>query len=386
MRAGRRSPLETRHPSHFWALRDVSLAVQPGETVGLIGSNGAGKSTLLKLVSGVSAPTSGRVRVRGRIGALLELGAGFHPELSGRDNIYLNAALLGMGRVETRRKFDSIVAFSELENFIEMPVKHYSSGMFARLAFSVNIHVEPDLLLVDEVLAVGDQAFQRKCLERIDALRLQGVTVMFVSHALDTVRALCARAVWLERGRLLADGPTETVTRQYLDRASGVGAGPLAEASGQPESRWGSRRVEITRVRLLDDHGVECQAFNTGAALAIDLEYVAAEPVTGPVFGLAIHRFDGVHVCGPNTRFSGLDLGRVVGRGSVRYVIPSLPLLDGLYQISVAVVNQTDTETFDFHDRAYPFRVVNGAGREAESYGLLTLRGRWETASQAPLG
>ncbi|MBP7692564.1 MAG: ABC transporter ATP-binding protein [Anaerolineales bacterium] len=385
--AGRRPARSDRFPDQFWALREVSFAITPGEIVGLIGANGAGKSTLLKLISRVSVPSSGRVTTHGRIGALLELGAGFHPELSGRDNIYLNCALLGMSRRETQGKFDAIVAFSELENFIDNPVKHYSSGMFARLAFSVNIHVDPEILLVDEALAVGDQAFQRKCLDRIDALRGQGVTILFVSHALETIRALCARALWLERGRLIADGPAGEVAALYLDRTSDLIASRLAAAGQGPENRWGNRRVELTRLRFLDERGDERQAFITGETLTISLDYWAAQPVDDPVFGLAIYRADGVHVCGPNTGFAGLTLGRLEGAGSLRYIVPALPLLDGVYYVSVAVVNRTDTETFDFHDRAYSFRMANTPGQVRESYGLVTLHGRWEPAAageQAP--
>ncbi|MBL8058934.1 MAG: ABC transporter ATP-binding protein [Anaerolineales bacterium] len=383
--AGRRQAGASRYPDQFWALREVSFAITAGETVGLIGSNGAGKSTLLKLVSRVSVPTAGRVSARGRIGALLELGAGFHPELSGRDNVFLNAALLGMSRREVQRKFDAIVAFSELANFIDTPVKHYSSGMFARLAFSVNIHVDPAILLVDEVLAVGDQAFQSKCLDRIDALRGQGVTILFVSHNLETVRSLCSRALWLERGRLIADGPAGSVTEQYLDQTSDVISSRLAAAGQTLENRWGSRRVALTRVRFLDAQGDERHTFATGEPLTVSLDYQADEPLEDPVFGLAIYRADGVQVCGPNTGFAGVALGRVHGAGRLHYAVPELSLLDGVFYMSVAVVNRTETEVFDFHDRAYTFRVANSQGQVPERYGLVTLRGRWET-DPAPAG
>lgn len=366
-------------PGQFWALQDASFQIGRGETVGLIGANGAGKSTTLKLISGVSQPTAGRVQTRGRIGALLELGAGFHPELSGRDNIFLNGALLGMSRREMQRKLEAIVAFSEIEQFIDAPVKHYSSGMFARLAFSVNIHVEPDILLVDEVLAVGDAAFQRKCLQRIESLRDQGVTVFFVSHVMDTVRALCARAIWLERGQVIEDGPADHVVTHYLERASGPASDKLVALGGpRPESRWGTGRMEIVRVRFLDARGDEQLAFRTNGPLIACIDFIAHEPLEAPVFGLGFYRADGVHVSGPNTGFAGFEVGRVSGPGTIRYVVPALPLLEGVYQVSVAVVNRTDTETFDYHDRAYSFRVVNGQGRETENYGLVTLRGRWE--------
>ncbi len=199
----------------FWALRDVSFEVAAGETIGLIGANGSGKSTLLKLISGIMRPTCGRVRVEGSVSALIELGAGFHPEFSGRDNVFVYGALLGLSRADLRRKFEAIVDFAELGAFIDSPVKHYSSGMYMRLAFAIAAHVEPDVLLVDEVLAVGDEAFQHKCLERIHFLQRSGVTVVFVSHALDTVAALCHRAIWLDHGVLKYDGSAHDTVAAY---------------------------------------------------------------------------------------------------------------------------------------------------------------------------
>ncbi len=368
----------------LWALKEASFEIKCGETVGLIGANGAGKSTTLKLISRVAQPTSGQIEVNGRIGALLELGAGFHPELSGRDNVYLSGALIGMGRREMQRKFDSIVAFSELEEFIDVPVKHYSSGMYARLGFAVSIHLEPEVLLVDEVLAVGDMTFQRKCLDRIEELRGQGVTICFVSHTLDTVQSLCSRALWFDRGHLVADGPADAVVQQYHDRSASVRLNAMAGAI-EAEQRWGNRKVEITHVRFLDAHGDERQVFRTGEALVVELEYQAHQAVQSPVVGIGIHRVDGVHVCGPNTGLSGVDLGTLEGRGTIRYTIACLPLLEGLYQLSVGVVNKTDTEMFDFHDRAYGFRVSNGQGGAVERYGLVTVQGEWEQHADAPM-
>jgi len=363
----------------LWALRDVSFEIGRGETVGLIGANGAGKSTALKLISRVIVPNQGRIRVNGRVAALLELGTGFHPELSGRDNIYLSGALAGMGRQAIARQYDSIVAFSDLENFIDMPVKHYSSGMFARLAFAVSVHLDPELLLVDEVLAVGDQAFQRRCLDRIAEFQRAGVTVCFVSHAADAVRDLCTRAIWFDHGCVIADGPAESVLRRYQDEALKREEQRLASGAGpDPSLRWGNRRIEITSVRLLDSQGQERHIYETGEPLVVQMGYLAREPVESPVFGVAIHRLDGIHVTGPNTAFSGLHLPAVVGAGTVKYRVPYIPLLDGQYGITAAVHNEADTEMFDYHDRAYPFRVVNLPGGFGERYGLMTLRGEWQ--------
>lgn len=369
-------------PETLWALRDVSFAIDKGETVGLIGPNGAGKSTAFKLISRIMPPTNGRVAVHGRVAALLELGMGFHPDLSGRDNVFLSGALSGMGRAEMKRKFDAIVDFSELEAFMDMPVKHYSSGMFARLAFAVSIHLEPEALLVDEVLAVGDQAFQQKCLDRIGALRENGITICMVSHALDTIRLMCPRAIWFDHGRVLADGETEAVARQYLDRLNAAEAQRLTAAQTQAAGaahRWGTGQIEITRVYLTDVANQERAIFETGEALTINLDYrVASASVPPPVFGLAIHRHDGLHLCGPNTGFGPGGPTALAPQGTVRYAVPKLNLLDGLYHLSVAAVNQTDTETYDFHDRLYSFRVQNSNARAREHLGVLTLGGAWE--------
>jgi lipopolysaccharide transport system ATP-binding protein len=365
----------------LWALHEVSFVLQTGETVGLIGANGAGKSTALKLISRVIMPTEGRVRVNGRVAALLELGTGFHPELSGRDNIFLSGALAGMRRTEMARKFASIVDFSELESFIDVPVKHYSSGMFARLAFAVSIHLEPEILLVDEVLAVGDQDFQRKCLDRIALLQRSGVSVCFVSHGLDTVRKLCSRAIWFDHGCVKADGPAESVVNRYLDHVLSDEERRLAGAAAlDANQRWGSRKVEITGVRFSDSQNHERRVYATGETLVVHIDYRSAAPVASPVFGIAIHRQDGVHICGPNTAFSGFDLPTVHGTGTVTYALPDLPLLDGLYQVTAAVVNHADTEVFDYHDRAYMIRVVNRTGGTRQRFGLIAVRGEWAFA------
>ena len=370
----RRGPLR---PGQFFALQEVSFAIHPGETVGLIGANGAGKSTTLKLIGRLMEPTQGRVNVRGRVAALLELGAGFHPELSGRDNVFLSGALAGLQRAELVRKFDSIVAFAELETFIDVPVKHYSSGMFARLAFAISAHLEPEILLVDEALAVGDYSFQRKCLDRIGELKQQGVTICLVSHAHDTIREHCARALWFDHGRLAADGPTESVVKQYLDRSLAVDAAQLAERGPGSAPRWGSHQVRITRVGFEDAAGAEQNLFETLQPWTIRIEYDAPEEVPPPVVGLALHRQDGVHVTGPNTGFAGFTLPPLHGRGAVIYTVPRLPLLEGLYSVSVAVHNAADTLMYDYHDRVYQFRVVNRGDRVRERYGLLTLAGEW---------
>ena len=378
----------------FWALRDVSLAVKPGETVGLIGPNGAGKSTALKLISRIIQPTSGRVAVDGRVGALLELGAGFHADLTGRENVYLNGSLLGLGRSKIQRKLDDIVAFAELERFIDAPVKHYSSGMYVRLGFSVAVHTEPEVLLIDEVLAVGDQNFQHKCIERILEMQRHGITICFVSHSLGAVRQICSRAIWLDDGTVRAAGDVEDAIAAYLRHAAGEEETRIAAAESREEvsqdgpspgevgetetarREWGTGDVEILNVSFLDGSGREQRVFRVGEPWVVKLHYRALSRIERPVFGLAVHRSDGLHVCGPNTHFAGLDIPYVEGEGDVFYRVDRLPLMEGSYLVSASAHNRADTVMYDFHDRSHPFR-VRQVGR-GERYGLVSLRGDWE--------
>jgi lipopolysaccharide transport system ATP-binding protein len=373
----------------FWALRDVTLAVEPGQTVGFIGENGAGKSTLLKLISQILTPTSGRMAAEGRVSALLELGAGFHPDLTGRENIYLNGSILGLSQREIRSKLGHIVAFSELERFIDVPVRNYSSGMYVRLGFSVAVHTDPEIVLIDEVLAVGDQNFQHKCVERIIELQQKGVTICFVSHDLGAVRQLCSRAVWLKQGELAAVGGVDDVIAAYLRylaereearlaaAAAGEGSDNVlaTDTAGSPH-RWGTGHVVITDVAFLDGAGREQTVFLVGGPWSVRMRYHARRRIERPIFGLAVYRNDGVHICGPNTYFAGLDIPYVEGDGEVLYSTDSLRLMEGSYLLSTAVVNEQDTVTYDHQDRLHPFK-VRQVGR-GERYGLVGLGGSWE--------
>ncbi len=360
----------------FWALRDVSFEVAPGETVGLIGPNGAGKSTVLKLITRIFEPTSGQVEVRGKIGALLELGAGFHPDLTGRENIYLNGSILGLSRAQVRRKLDEIVAFAELESFIDVPVKHYSSGMYVRLGFSVAVHTDPEILLVDEVLAVGDQNFQHKCLDRILEMQQQGITICFVSHDLSGVRQLCSHVIWLDDGMVQAAGDVDDTISAYLRHAAAEEDARSAAATSKDRRRWGIGDVEVVSVSFLDAAGKERQVFRVGEPWMVRLHYRARRRIERPIFGLAIHRNDGVHVCGPNTRFVGLDIPFIEGEGDVLYRVDHLPLMEGTYLVSVSAHNWADTVMYDYHDRLYTFKVRQvGKG---ERYGVVSLEGEWE--------
>jgi lipopolysaccharide transport system ATP-binding protein len=377
----------------LWALREVSFDIRPGESVALVGPNGAGKSTALKLISRVIGPTAGRVTVGGRVAALLELGTGFHPELSGRDNVYLAGALAGMDQPEIARKYDAVVDFAEIASFMDVPVKHYSSGMFARLAFAVAVHLDPEVLLVDEVLAVGDHSFQRKCLDRIAEIQSQGVTICLVSHSADVVRSLCGRALWFDHGQLMADGSAEAVVLRYLSHETEAEAARMARLADDGQSDEGAAAGEnaslrIRRVQLLDETGQPKAIYETGERLVIEIDYQALVPVEAPIFGIAIHRHDGLHVTGPNTAFAGLTLPTLVGTGTMRYVLPELPLLDGLYHLTVAIVNSDNSVILDYHDKRYPFRVLNQSAHAGDRYGLIQLAGTWQhlPAREAAVG
>lgn len=362
----------------FWALRDVNLEMRRGEVVGIIGRNGAGKSTLLKAIARVLRPTRGRVVIRGRVSPLLEFGAGFHPELTGRENVFLNGAILGFTHAQMQAKFKSIVDFAELGDFIDAPLRTYSSGMVARLGFAVATDVKPEVLILDEVLSVGDTAFQRKSAERIQGFRAQGAAVLLVSHSLEAIEMMCDRAVWLDHGHVMAEGSADEVVYRYLSHDATVEGNRLAGAAGpSPDHRWGTRRIEITGVRLMNRQRQPQTIFKTGESLILEMDYRTREAIPAPIFGMAIHRQDGVHITGPNTSFSGVPLPTLEGRGTITYAIQYLPLLDGLYHISVAAHNREDTEMFDYHDRCYPFRIVNASKHIGERYGLMTLQGEW---------
>jgi len=372
----------------FWALQEVNLSIQPGEVFGIIGPNGAGKSTLLKVIARVLRPTRGRVRIRGRLAPLLELGAGFDPELTGRENVYLNGAILGFTKAEIERLYDGIVDFSGLGDFIDAPLRTYSTGMYARLGFAVATAERPDILIVDEILGVGDAEFQTKSFERIQGFRASGATILLVSHSLERVQEVCSRAMWLDRGQVVSLGSAQAVVSQYLERnrqresqqlsAQRQAVEQSQAAPAETPTRWGTSQIEITAVRITDEYGEEKTIFETGAALHLHIHYLAHQPVQSPLFGIAIHRQDGAHVTGPNTGFQGLDLGLLEGPGVVSFEIPRLPLLENLYHVSAAVVSRDDSETYDYHDRLYPFRVLNTNRERQERYGLVTVQGTWQ--------
>ncbi len=363
----------------FNALSQVDLTINRGEVFGLIGHNGAGKSTLLKLVARVIRPTGGRVLVSGHVAPLLEVGAGFHPELTGRENVYLNGAMLGFSREEMQEKFPRIVEFSELGDFIDAPLRTYSSGMSARLGFAVATDSQPDILIVDEILSVGDEAFQHKSYERILSIKAQGATILLVSHSMVMIESICQRAAWLHRGQIVSVGNAKVVIDQYLGRVSEEENLQLIEETHRGEQRDSKeyRPIEIRQVRIVNDQGHEQQIFHTGESMAVQIEYVAHEPIDALEVGIAIHRQDGIHITGPNTAFDGLDIKMDPGVGGVTYKVPSIPLMEGLYQLSVALVNRDGNRMLDYHDHFYTFRINNRNQDIHEKYGLMTLGGEW---------
>ena len=344
---GRRARYE-----EFWALKDVSFEVPTGTTFGVIGHNGSGKSTLLKTLTGILVPDQGEVRTVGRVSALLELGAGFHPELSGRENVFLNGAILGLKRKEIEKRFDDIVEFAGLEQFIDSPVKNYSSGMFVRLGFAVAANVEPDVLLIDEVLSVGDENFARKSAVKIDQFRRDGRTIVFVSHGLDSVEALCETVAWLDHGEIQMIGPAAEVISAYR--------GDSHDAVTTPEefgSRWGSGEIQITSVDLFDGDGQVVQHPRTLDPLTVKVNLTAHAPIQDSVLVAKIDQLGGHTVWQSSTRRNGVSIGLIKESASVELKFPTLPLLEGTYELSLGITDQTEVQPYDWWERRIRFDV-----------------------------
>ncbi|ACV80493.1 ABC transporter ATP-binding protein [Nakamurella multipartita] len=358
--------------NEFWALRDVTFDIPEGSTFGLIGENGSGKSTLLKCIAKILRPDTGRVISRGRVAALLELGSGFHPELSGRENVYLNGSILGLSRKELDAKFDEIVDFSGIEKFIDQPVKNYSSGMYVRLGFAIAINIDPDILLVDEILAVGDAAFQEKCMEKFADFRRAGKTVIVVSHAMGSMRTMCDYAAWLKQGQLVEVGTTEQTVDDYVD-ATHAQRDP-GSGSGQ-QARWGSGEATLTAVELINAAGVPTASFRTGDRMTIRLNYHFAERIEQPVFALNVNALDGYHLWGFHSRDGGRVPEALEGAGSIELEIPQLMLQPGTFDLTASIVDYSTTHVFDFLRNCARFDVEVGTPRE--SGGPIALGGRW---------
>ncbi|MEK6373684.1 MAG: ABC transporter ATP-binding protein [Acidobacteriota bacterium] len=361
------------------AVKNVSFAVDRGEAFGIIGRNGSGKSTLLKIITGILKPTSGTVAVNGRIAALIELGAGFHPEITGRENIVINGIMLGLTRREIDQRFDSIVEFSGIGDFIDQPVKTYSSGMYVRLGFAVAVHVDPDVLLIDEVLSVGDEEFSAKCIAKIQEMKYRGVTLVFVTHQLEQVRTLCDRAMWLDHGEVEAIGDPVRVVDHYLQEVSGtaIAPPPATETTNAPpkdeEERFGSGEVVLSRVAITDDRGRELVAVGPGSPVTIEMDVAVRVPQDDFVFGVGIYHADGTCVYGTNTDLEGLTPQRLESNGQVRFVMPSLDLVAGTYRIDAAV-HTRNGRAFDYRRGVIRFVV----GARVHDIGVYRPKHQWK--------
>lgn len=371
----------------FWALSEVGFEIRPGERVGIVGRNGAGKSTLLKILSRIVEPTRGRFSVRGRVASLLEVGTGFHGELTGRENIYLNGALLGMRKAEIRRKFDEIVQFAEVERFLDTPVKRYSSGMYVRLAFSVAAHLEPDILIVDEVLAVGDISFQKKCLEKMESVTGGGRTLLFVSHNMSTVASLCSRSIFLANGRVALDGPTDAVINEYfafLDNACDLST---------RTDRKGTGEVRVTRISLRSEAGAPLNAVAPGQTVDICLAFSnrSPQPLRGIRSMITVHNRQGQPIFSQHNQLSGTDYGALPEQGEFICRIPRLPLNSAFYKLSYTISGFGDSTLYDQLADAIEFKVAGtgffpNARAPSNSYGQTLVDGYWRLGEPADQG
>ena len=386
----------------FCALRDISFRVKKGEKLGIVGENGSGKSTLLKIISGVLVPDAGSVNVFGKVAPFLELGVGFQPDLTAEENVRLYGAVMGMSKKEMEDRFDEIFEFAELMRFKQMKLKNFSSGMYMRLAFATATATDPDILLIDEVLAVGDEAFQRKCFDKINEFKMNGKTIVLVTHDLETVKRLCDSAILLDHGSIGSLGNSERVIDEYhknmREKAESVikaqqekvmqqevyqqELSPIAveenitpEMAELPKDRWGIGEVEITEVRFFGRGGEEKYIFRTGEILVAKIKYSTKQRIEKPVFGVAIHRNDGTHITGPNTKFHNNVIESIEGEGIVEYIVDSLPLLNGTYLFTAAVYDFACVIAYDHHERRFTFKVED---EDKKDYGIFYIPCRWK--------
>jgi ABC-type polysaccharide/polyol phosphate transport system ATPase subunit len=358
-----------------WALRDVSFSIKPGEAVGVLGRNGSGKTTLLRLIAGIFKPTSGSVVAVGDVGSLLGLGAGFHPEFTGRENVYMNAAIHGLRRRYVDKRMDEIVGFAELERFIDLPVRTYSAGMFMRLGFSVATHLNPDILLLDEVFAVGDEAFQRKCISRVLELKQAGRTILFVSHAAPAVERLCDRALLLVRGELTQDGPAADVISSY-QRSLAEDESPAERGVGLSE--WGTGEARIVRLSLEGGEGEERRQFLSGDSLVVRLQVEAQHAIEPPRLAVEFRDANGALLGAHECDSESLGWDGFPGRVGVAFTLPRLPLADGRYQVAVALMEANSTRQYHRIDPAFEFTVFP----DENVRGWFRFEGDWELSER----
>jgi len=386
---------KTRHSEQL-ALDHLSFTVRAGESIGIIGDNGSGKTTLLRILAGILRPTSGSLTSRGRISALLNLGVGFNPELTGRENIFFQGMLFGVSRPELEKRFPDIISFSELENFLDRPLKNYSTGMLARLGFSVAVNLDPDILMIDEVLAVGDNYFQARCLQRIKEFKATGKTIIFVSHALGTVRSVCERVFWLQEGRFAAQGESWETINQYLDYLRAregkkqEETAPDSSSTGSPAPpgflpaedprRSGSREAEIIRVQILDEQEKEKTSFHPEESLTIRLHYHAHQLIERPDFGVAIYRNDGILVYGTSSIKDGIIINHISGKDFIDFHLPRLQFLSGSYEVTAAIFDEQNIYKYDYHTCLYTFSVKNPIRDE----GIVRVYHQWRHTPSHP--
>jgi len=374
---------DTSQWREFWALKGVSLDIHEGSMHGIIGHNGSGKSTLLRLMANIHRPTTGRIVANGRISALLELGTGFHPQLTGRENIYLNASILGISPREIGRRVDDIIDFAGIGEFIDSPVRIYSSGMKVRLGFSVAVHVDPEILLLDEVIAVGDEHFKRRCFDHVYSLRKKGVTIVLVTHSLGQVQSMCDRATWLESGELKMDGDAIEVARAYLQQVNSAESGDQEhgeadlEMQGRGERR-GTGEVTIEAVTFVNAHNRPTPFVNSGRPLVARIRYKAAEPIKNPTFGLRIFTDAGTLVSAPNSRRARFEAGTLDGEGEILYRMPRIHLTPGTYHVTAGVFDENNLHVYDERQREFELRVQPGEAPDTE--GFVDMGGEWAKA------
>ncbi|MBP1157471.1 MULTISPECIES: ABC transporter ATP-binding protein [unclassified Paenibacillus] len=391
--------LRSNEYSPFFAVKNVSLDIKKGETIGLIGHNGCGKSTMLKLITKILYPDSGEINVNGRISSLIELGAGFHPDFTGRENIYINASIFGLSKKEVDEKIDEIIRFSELGEFIENPVRTYSSGMYMRLAFSVAINVNPEILLIDEILSVGDANFQKKCYDKIEGFKLNGATIVIVAHDLGTIEKICDRVIWMDKGEIIEQGEADRVVNLYTQHMNkrfveqkqqeysnehpnvdklknDVQVEELEVQSSldfPDDIRWGSKEVEITEARIVNSKGETTNVLSAGESVVIEINYKVNSPQKEYIFGMGFYTSDKVLVYGNNTQIGKLKLKNLSHVGTVKFKINDCNLLSGNYKLNVAVVDG-DHRALDFIKFYMDFTVISND----KAVGVFSLKHNWE--------
>ena len=364
----------------IYALKDINLSIEKGKTIGIIGHNGSGKSTLLKVISKIYQPDSGQIKVNGRISSLIELGAGFHPDFSGKENVFIYGIILGLSKKEIKKRFEQIVQYADIEKFIDAPVRTYSSGMYMRLAFSVAVNINPDILLIDEVLAVGDEAFKQKCYKRIEEFQKKEKTMLIVSHDLQAIEKWCEEVIWLSQGSIQGIGNPKHIIDTYKksvvtntnDNASGD-ASQYSNISLEHGRRWGSKEIEIIAIKLLDKTSKERSSYSTGEKMIIEINFKVNTEVTEPVFGFAIYRPDGLCCYGSNTDIERIHIADLKKDGTLSLEIDRLNLIEGVYHLDIAVHDRSD-HAYDFLSRCLSF-IVNS---DVKDTGIIRLNHKWK--------